>query len=330
MKKLIVILIALCLFACQKVEPDKLETLGYLDQDIQIINTYPDDIKEHFYAEYRNDYIELMHIDGFDINKLDEYMKYYGQFNNEDIVYMVNNDLIKLFTNEYYLEKNKNIYLEHIDEYDGDIRKCIEEVNTKTYLDYYTDTKPTDTSKDCLMLVNKYYYLTSDYVPDNLVEIEANYGTGMTRADVYEAYKKMQDDANELGYYFTICSPYREYELQEYLYNRYLSIDEGGVASVDTYSARPGHSEHQSGLCLDLYDSVYGMDDFGLSDSSKWINENCYKYGFIIRYTQAKEKITGYQSEPWQVRYVGSSEIAKDIMDRGITFDEYYACFVEE
>ena len=71
------------------------------------------------------------------------------------------------------------------------------------------------------------------------------------------------------------------------------------------------------------------MDDFGLSEASDWVNENCYKYGFIIRYTEDKVNITGYQAEPWQVRYVGSSEIAKDIKDRGISFDEYYRVFVD-
>ena len=184
-------------------------------------------------------------------------------------------------------------------------------------------------SKGYLILVNKYNALASDYEPDDLVDVESNYGRGRTRKEVYEAYTVLQDEANELGYNFTICSAYRSYVYQKGLYDKYLEQEGGNQAIVDTYSARPGHSEHQSGLCLDLYDSVYGMDDFGKSDASDWLIENCYRYGFIIRYTESKERITGYQAEPWQIRYVGSVDIAKDIMDRGITFDEYYACFVE-
>lgn len=333
MKKLIVLLIALCLFGCKESIESKLSKLGYSQKDIEIIETYPENIQELFLSKYEYPYIKLMYTDGFDPNKLEEYMNYYGQMEADEIIAMVNGDdgdLADLYNNEYYLKKNKDIYLQYLDKYNGDIRRCIEEVNTKTYLDYYTDVQETDTSKNYLMLVNKYYGVPRDYVPDDLVEVEPHYGRGYLRSEVYEQYKKLQDEANELGYYFTICSAYREYAMQEALYNGYLQEDAGGVASVDTYSARPGHSEHHTGLCMDLYEATYGMDDFGLSEASKWVNENCYKYGFIIRYTKEKEHITGYQAEPWQLRYVGSSEIAKDIMDRGITFDEYYACFVEE
>ena len=333
MKKLVVLLIVLSLFGCNKSIDDELSSLGYSDNDIECIKSFNSEIQDKFLSEYNEDYIDLIHVYGFDPNKFDEYLKYKDKYDLDELVSLVNSGEIskyeELFSNEYYLAKNKDIYLDNLDKYDS-VRDCIEAVNTKRYLDYYEDIKSSDTSKDCLMLINKYYGLPSDYEPDNLVEIEPNYGRSIyVRQDVYEAYKKMQDDANELGYYFTITSAYRSYDYQEGLYNKYLEEDEGGVEAVDTYSARPGHSEHQSGLCLDLSDAEYGMDDFGYSESSKWVNENCYKYGFIIRYTQEKENITGYQAEPWQVRYVGSSEIAKDIMDRNITFDEYYACFVE-
>lgn len=178
-----------------------------------------------------------------------------------------------------------------------------------------------------MILVNKYNKLPSDYEPDDLVDIDSNYGRGQTRSEVYEQYKLLQDEGNRLGYDFTICSAYRSYDYQDSLYSRYCETDPQEV--VDTYSARPGHSEHQSGLCLDLSTPVYGMDDFGLSEAGKWVEENCAKYGFIIRYTLEKENITGYESEPWQIRYVGDVEAAKYIMETGISFDEYYACFVE-
>ena len=365
MKKLIVLLIVLCLFGCSNSNKDKLSTLGYNQEDIEIIETYPENIQELFLREYQKTYIELLHCDGFDISKLNSYMKYYGIIDTSKIVEFVNNGEViesiqHINTNEnddskqnlvhdpkiditepevnsnenefvsdpYYIDRNKDIYSAYFDEY-GSVRECVEAVNTKSYLDFYSDINLTDTSKNYLMLINKFYGLTSNYVPNDLVDIDSHYGVGQTRFEVYEAYKKLQDDANELGYSFTICSAYRSYDYQEGLYNKYLADEGGNVAVVDSYSARPGHSEHQSGLCLDLSESTYGMDNFGLSEASKWVDDNCYKYGFIIRYTKEKEKVTGYEAEPWQIRYVGSTDIAKDIMDRGITFDEYYAYFVE-
>lgn len=336
MKKALVILMVLCLFGCDNKKPNRFEELGYSKKDIEIIETYPESIQELFLREYNYKYADLIHTENFDINKLDEYIELYGMYSNEEVVNMVNSGEInetsqnndELRTNEYYIASNESLYLEHMDEYEN-VRDLIEAINTKTYLPYYTEIEQTDTSKNYLMLINKYHALSEDYEPEDLVDVDPYYGKGRTRQEVYEKYCEMADDAFELGYRFTICSAYRSYDYQYGLYNKYLDQDSGGQASVDTYSARPGHSEHQSGLCLDLYDSVYGMDDFGKSEASTWINENCWKYGFIIRYTAEKEKITGYQAEPWQVRYVGSTEVAKDIMDRGITFDEYYACFVE-
>ena len=336
MKKLIILLLVICLFGCEKSVDKKLADLGYSQEDIDMIITYPENIQNNFLNEYNIKYLALMHTDGFNINLLDEYLKYDGLLDINEIVYIVNNNIDynlylktkRIEKDEYYLEKNKDLYLEYIDSYDT-VRDCVEAVNTKTYLPYYTNIIDTDLSKDYLMLVNKYNALSSDFEPDDLVDIDSHYGRGRTRAAVYEAYKQLADDAFDLGYDIWICSAYRDYNLQYGLYQGYLEDEGGNQAIVDTYSARPGHSEHQSGLCLDLYDSYYGMDNFGYSEASKWINENCYKYGFIIRYTAEKEKVTGYQAEPWQIRYVGSSETAKDIMDRGITFDEYYACFVE-
>ena len=336
MKKIIILLITICLFGCSEPIDSKLAKLGYSKTDIETIKTYSEEIQSIFVSEYNPRYIDLMHVSGFDISKLDEYLKYDTDLSNNEIVSLVNEGMYKeeydkykeIFKNEYYLEKNKQLYIDNLDKYE-DVRSCIEAVNTMTYLPYYTNIVATDVSKDYLMLINKYHALSSEYEPDDLVDIDSKYGKGRTRKEVYEQYCKLADEAFSLGYDFKICSAYRAYDYQEGLYEKYLNEDAGGQASVDTYSARPGHSEHQSGLCLDLTDSIYGMDDFGLSDSSKWINENCYRYGFIIRYTMEKEDITGYQAEPWQIRYVGSAEIAKDIMNRNITFDEYYACFIE-
>lgn len=326
------------LIGCEKapeIKEPSLEDLGYSESDIELIKTLPAEYMIAMFLDgYNEKYVDLIHNAHFEQERFYEYIEVIDEFGADMAVKLVNTNinmdkLRQLYKNEYFINKNEDLYLEHLIEYES-VRDCIEAVNTKTYLDYYSDIEDTDISKNYLMLINKYYALSSDYVPDDLVEIDPHYGRGYTRAEVYEQYMKLQDDANELGYDFVVCSPYRSYNTQYTLYNRYIEQENGNQSIVDTYSARPGHSEHQSGLCLDLSDAVYGMDNFGQSEASTWVNENCYKYGFIIRYTEEKQKITGYEAEPWQIRYVGSSEIAKDIMDRGITFDEYYACFVEE
>ena len=335
MKKLGILIIVLCLFGCSN--SSKLEKLGYSQSDIDKIQTFSEETQELFLNEYNEILASLIHIDGFKENKALSYVKYYGLYDDQKLVELVNdgtlNDtsyskLNELYSSEFYVAKYEDLYLKYLNEYDS-IRDLLEIVNTHRYCDLYTDIVTTDLSKGYMILVNKYNKLPSDYEPDDLVDIDSKYGRGVTRAAVYEAYKQMSDDALEAGCDFWICSAYRSYDTQEVLYNRYLDEEGGDQSIVDTYSARPGHSEHQSGLCLDLYDTTYGMEGFGNSESSKWINENCYKYGFIVRYTKEKENITGYDAEPWQVRYVGSAEIAKDIMDKNITFDEYYACFVE-
>ena len=114
-----------------------------------------------------------------------------------------------------------------------------------------------------------------------------------------------------------LISGYRSYAYQASLYNSYVAQD--GQALADTYSARPGHSEHQSGLAFDIgaLDNGYGNTPDG-----RWLHAHCADYGFIIRYPAGKESMTGYQYEPWHVRYVGK-EIASQIMAQGITLEEY-------
>ena len=343
-KLLLVIFISLFLFSCEKKDPEK-ETLlanGYSQQEIDKILTYDDSVKTMFLNSFDERYIKLMNCSDFISNNLDRYIKFYDYFDLENLVYYVNNDIVtdsnvkylsEIIESEYYVPSLNDLYIKELNKLiNGDyvsVREMMEIVNTNRYAPYYTDIKETDISKNYLMLINKYHALSSDYEPEDLVDISSEYGIGRARKEVYDAFVNMFNDACELGYEFYVCSAYRSYDYQDGLYNKYLGMEDGNQEIVDTYSARPGHSEHQSGLCLDLENPIYGMDDFGLSEESTWINENCYKYGFIIRYTKEKENITGYQAEPWQVRYVGSSEIAKDIMDRGISFDEYYTCFVE-
>ena len=155
-----------------------------------------------------------------------------------------------------------------------------------------------------ILIVNKKYSLPATYNPG--VDKTAN-----------NALTKLQQAAKNEGHNIPLLSGFRSYSRQQTLYNNYVARD--GQAKADTYSARPGHSEHQTGLAFD----VGALDDnYGNTIAGKWLKENCHKYGFIIRYPKGKESITGYQYEPWHIRYVGV-EHATNIMTKNLTLEEY-------
>ena len=155
-----------------------------------------------------------------------------------------------------------------------------------------------------ILLVNKKYSLPSTYNPG-------------VDATAYNALKNLQQKAKEAGHNIPLVSGFRSYSRQQTLYNNYVQQD--GQTLADTYSARPGHSEHQTGLAFD----VGAIDDnYGNTPAGKWLTENAHKYGFIIRYLKGKESITGYKYEPWHIRYVGIEHATK-ISNQNITLEEY-------
>ena len=160
---------------------------------------------------------------------------------------------------------------------------------------------------DGTMIINKSYPLPSDYA----------YGF---HEDTQTAFELMRLDAEALGLKLTNSSGYRTYNYQAYLYNYYCNLY--GQTYADTISARPGHSEHQSGYALDL-NTITGA--FANTDEGIWVNENCHKYGFILRYPESKTNETGYAYEPWHLRYVGV-ELASELYNDGdwITVEDYY------
>lgn len=171
------------------------------------------------------------------------------------------------------------------------------------------------------LIVNKTYSLPANYQPVDPAEaIESEKCINCLEKEVMSAFQLMKSDASSIGLNLYLASGYRSYKYQNTLYNNYTAVS--GIEGADTYSARPGHSEHQTGLCFDL-NSV--EDSFATTDEGKWIDSNAYLYGFIIRYPKGKESITGYQYEPWHLRYVGK-ELAKKLYHDGswITLEEYY------
>ncbi|MDE6035499.1 MAG: M15 family metallopeptidase [Ruminococcus sp.] len=156
-----------------------------------------------------------------------------------------------------------------------------------------------------ILVVNKSYPLPPDYDPKGLT------------ACTMKAFRKMSCCARRDGINLRIYSGFRSYEYQNSLYKRYVS--EYGQEVTDTFSARAGFSEHQSGMAMDVNTAD---DSFDGTPEAVWLAENAWKYGFIIRYPKDKQHITGYKYEPWHIRYVGY-DVARKLYCSGMTLEEY-------
>ena len=269
----------------------------------------------------------------------DETTKILNNFSNEeDINFFLesdkNSNYVLLLDEKYYLNKNFNKYIDYINEFPNkSLSEVVRDINIHLDNDFYEVTYKTDTSLDTAMLVNKYYQLDNTYNPDDLVVINQTYSWGdagrqKVREVAYTAFLDMWNAAHDEGYYLMVSSSYRSYEEQEIVYNNYKNSS--GERYADSIAARPGSSEHQTGLTLDIFSKDNSnRATFAGSNVANWLAENSYKYGFILRYPEDKVDITGYSYEAWHFRYVGE-EIATYIYEHDITFEEYYAYFLED
>ncbi len=164
------------------------------------------------------------------------------------------------------------------------------------------------------VIVNKKRPLTDGYAPADLV--------GVLRKEPSAALQSLLADAAKANVSMRTISGYRSQATQTSLYNSYVAQD--GVAAADRYSARPRYSEHQTGLAADLGNGTCDLEIcFGTTPAGKWLRENAYKYGFVIRYPEGKESLTGYQYEPWHIRYVGK-DLANEIQKAGVTLEQFF------
>lgn len=201
--------------------------------------------------------------------------------------------------------------------------------NVKT--NFYQDIVQVENPDSNLVLVNKNYRLPSNYTPDDLVYLdvplyrddvknEANY----LRKEAANALKTLFDTAkNEKGYELIARSGFRSYETQVNLYNNYVVTR--GQQYADSYSARAGHSEHQTGLTIDITAQSVNAglsETFGQSKEGAWVAKNAHRFGFIIRYPQGRTSETGYEYEPWHLRYVGV-ESATEIYQNDLILEDY-------
>lgn len=163
-----------------------------------------------------------------------------------------------------------------------------------------------------VLIVNKKYSIPSDFGSELILDDDA--GTGLIIDEAYDALLEMRSAS---GYEMPIVSGFRSYRTQTAIFNNYVA--NYGEAEANTFSARPGESEHQTGMAIDItsLDQSYGDTAEGI-----WLAENCHNFGFIIRYMKEKESITGYIYEPWHVRYLGKST-AKLVHDSGLSLEEF-------
>ena len=184
----------------------------------------------------------------------------------------------------------------------------IQEINGATYI-------------DGVLIANKTYALPQDFIPTNPDQpVNADRSSTCLDKTLMSAWNTMLKDATAKGLNIYIASGYRSYNYQVNVYNRYVKSD--GAAVADTYSSRPGNSEHQTGLCFDLNTIE---DSFQYTNEGKWVNDNCYKYGFCIRFPKGKDSATGYQYESWHLRYVGA-DLATKLYNNGdwLSLEEYF------
>lgn len=192
------------------------------------------------------------------------------------------------------------------------------EVTTETEFDMKRYSTEDVTS--IWVVVNKRRPLNpQNYAPSDLVAV----GSQRLRTAAAEALSSLMNDAKKEGLTISPLSGYRSYNTQVIVYNNEVATN--GQAVADTQSARPGTSEHQTGLSIDVGGGGCGIEDcFANTKEGKWLAANSYKYGFIIRYPEGKQAVTGYRYEPWHIRYVGS-DLSTEMKTRNVsTLEEFF------
>lgn len=213
----------------------------------------------------------------------------------------------------------------------------IEQVEKKIYTPTTTNWweypdviyETTKSGNDLLVLVNKQYKLPSTYAPSDLVRAS---NSGIRRGENYYLRNilipdltNMVNDAKSNGIDLSIVSGYRSYQTQVSTYNYWLAKNNYNVEYVDTFSARPGHSQHQLGTAIDFSSSEIGDalgDAFANTKASTWLKENAYRYGFVISFPKGYESVTGYKYESWHYRYIGKVS-ALEMINSGIILENY-------
>ena len=227
----------------------------------------------------------------------------------------------------FYPEKFQRYINFHTKMPDFTMQEVLFRVNLGLDYPFYENVSEIEKPYELLVLVNKYHRLPSDFRQYNLVNMSREYTVNdgkqyLLAGAAYEKFVQMADDAKKEGLSMKVVSAYRTEDYQRNLYNN--SVRNNGKVHADNYSARPGFSEHETGLAVDI-NSVRGA--FETTPEFAWLQKHAHEYGYILRYQKGREWITGYAYEPWHYRYVGV-DAAKVIYEEGITYEEYYAKYI--
>lgn len=231
----------------------------------------------------------------------------------------------------YYDKSKEERYLQYIMAHpDYTVEEVITYVNIGLDYPFYTHITGVTQPDSLTVLVNKYRQLDSSYVPKDLEVIApcCNSGELVLRHEARIAFELMCSVATLEGLHLEAISTYRSYDYQNTVYFRNktpeMSLEEYQKVR-DRVSARPGHSEHQTGLAVDINDLEQTFED---TPEGKWLAENSYFFGFLLRYPKGKEWITGYDYEPWHFRYLGR-RLAAEVYQSYLTYDEFYIRYLQ-
>lgn len=239
---------------------------------------------------------------------------------SKNINYLIDNQInkspvLKIVKEPYYIDDYLEKYIAYYnDNQDKEIKDIIAIINTHSNEE--NSKEKTDTTKSILTILNKHYYIDNSYPnEDELVTIDSKYQINNTDIKIkkitYDAFIKMYEEAPEDSK-VKISTAYRSYVSQELIYNYQISED----TNANNYTAQPGHTELQTGYAIDF------------DTTNTWLKENAHKYGFILRYPENKQYLTGYSYSETYYRYCGI-ECATYIYENNITYEEYYEYFIK-
>lgn len=246
---------------------------------------------------------------------------YYNQSKQNDNQILENENIIEEEqTNNDYIEVDNSNQIDKINSNNDTTSSESEETNNKNS-DTVNDTIITTLTSNGFTITNNngVYSIDGIVIANKTYSLPKSYGNGLT-SELTTAFNNMKNDALKDRITLSIISGFRSYDTQVSTYNYWVS--KYGKIEADTISARPGHSEHQTGLAIDINSLKKAFKN---TAEGKWLNDNAYKYGFILRYPENKENITGYDFEPWHYRYVGTDLSYKLYNDGNwITIEEYF------
>ena len=236
--------------------------------------------------------------------------------------------LEEFFSVDYAKLENYDRYVNYSDETGEDEETTVLYVNLDLDKEDYVDAIDVKDFSSS-MLVNKHRKLSEDFEPNDLMDIPSEYASEdnfKASRIAFNAYKKMSDAAKSEGYEIVINSAYRSFSEQEELIDYYRNAY--GQNYVDKYVSKSGYSEHQTGLAFDI--GSRNVNVFANSKEYEWMQDNAYKYGFILRFSKKYESVTGFRNEPWHYRYVGVEAATYIHEHRNIPYEYYYAMFLDK